>query len=341
MSDQAQPDKAVGDEAPRARSQRRQIVAFLLLAMLLAAALVVGVAYQQGAFSKTAQVYFIAEDVTGLAPGTTVRMSGFRIGKIASLQMQRDLTVKVTLVIEEEPFTHLRSDARANVIREQLKPAAIDLRAGVATAQLSAADPRVGFGRRGTLTEIADDLRAHLVPILDDIRQLTGVARERKGDVDALLQNAHKVSSELAGTAQQMHALTTELRQRVNALGAQSAGTMATANQSLVKLGGLIGQAEKSLDVVNGKLPVLLTKSEDLLGHLDAVLRDTRTISSAAAAGLPPVLRGAPTLIEESRDMVQGLRQSWPLRTMLPPPPPTLLPIDSLDSQVLREPPKR
>lgn len=337
MTEETPRYNATAEETPRTQSQRRQIVAFLLLAVLLAVALVAGVAYQQGAFSKSAEIYFIAEDVTGLAPGTTVRMSGFRIGKIASMHLQRDLTVKVTLVIEEEPFSHLRTDARANVIREQLKPAAIDLRAGVATAQLPAADPRVAFGRRGTLTEIADDLRAHLVPILNDIRQLTGVARERKGDIDALLQNAHAVSSELAGTAKQMHALSSELRQRVNALGTQSAGTMAEANKSLVKLGGLIGQAEKSLDVVNGRLPVLLGKSEDLLGHLDAVLRDTRTISSAAAVSLPPLLRGAPTLVDESRDMMQGLRQAWPLRTMLPAPPPALLPIDSHDSQVLRE----
>jgi hypothetical protein len=68
------------------------------------------------------------------------------------------------------------------------------------------------------------------------------------------------------------------------------------------------------------------------------VLRDARTISSAAAQGLPEVMRGAAPLIDDSRDTMQGLRESWPLRSMLPPPPPVGLPIDSHDPAALRTP---
>ncbi len=41
-------------------------------------------------------------------------------------------------------------------------------------------------------------------------------------------------------------------------------------------------------------------------------------------------------LIDDSRDTMQGLRESWPLRSMLPPPPPVGLPIDSHDPAALR-----
>jgi phospholipid/cholesterol/gamma-HCH transport system substrate-binding protein len=328
-------------ESPRSRSQRWQIIAMLVLAVLLGALLAGGIAYQQGGFARMAQIYFIADDVTGLSPGTTVRMSGFRVGKVAHMELQPDLKVKVVLAIEAEPFGHLRTDARATMIREQLKPVAIDLRAGTAPAPLSAADAKVAFTRRGTLTEIAEDLRTRLAPILDDVKQLTGVARERRGDIDQVLENAHAVSRELAGTAKEMHALSAELRQRVATLGSQSEATMGEANRSLARVGMLIGQADRSFDAINAKLPGLLVKTEDLVGHLDAVLRDSRTISAAAAAGLPGVMRGVPPLLEDSREMVQGLRQSWPMRSMLAPPPPTLLPIDSHDSRALRTPDAR
>lgn len=319
-------------------SQRRQTVALLVVAAVLAALMIGGVIYQQGGFSRVEQIYFIADDVTGVAPGTTVRMSGFRIGKVHALELQPDLHVKVVLAIAVEPFSHLRADARANLVREQLKPAAIDLRAGTASAALPAGDPRVAFGRKGTLTDIADDLRARMAPILDDIKQLTGVARERQGDIRAILENAHAVSRELAGTAQALHGLSTDMRQRTSTLGTQSEAAMAEANRSLQRLGGLVGQAEKSLDLINGRLPGLLGKTEAMLSNLDGVLRDSRTISAAAAAELPTLLRGAPPLLEDSRDMVQGLRQSWPVRSLLPAPAPTLLPIDSHDSAALREP---
>jgi phospholipid/cholesterol/gamma-HCH transport system substrate-binding protein len=326
------------DEAPKARSRRYQITALLVLAVVLGALLIGGVAYQHGSFSRRAEVYFIADDVTGLAPGTTVRMSGFRIGKVADLQLQDDMNVKVVLVIETEPFNHLRSDARAVLVREQLKPAAIDLRAGSAATPLPEGDPRVGFSRRGTLTEVAEDLRTRLAPILEDVKQLTGVARERRDDIDAVLRNANEVSRELAGAAREMRALTAELRQRAGRLGAQSEATMAEVNRSVVRTGSLIGQAEKSLEAVNAKLPGMLLKAENALGNLDAVLRDGRTISAAAASSVPGMLNNVSPMLDDSREMMQGVRQSWPMRSMLPAPAPALLPIESHDSAALREP---
>jgi phospholipid/cholesterol/gamma-HCH transport system substrate-binding protein len=323
-------------------SPGRQITALLLLALTLAAALIGGIAWQQGAFSGREQVYFIADDVFGLAPGTMVRMSGFRIGKIQGMELQGDLTVRVTMSIDAEPFSRLRSDARAVVIREQLRPASIDLRAGSAATALASNDPKVAFARRGTLTDIADDFRARIAPILDDVKQLTAVARERKGDIDTIVENVGTLTHALAETGKHVQALSAEMRTRAAGLGSQSETAMVEANRSLVRLGGLLGQAEKSLDMVNAKLPMLLGKSEAMLGNLDAVLRDTRTISSAAASTLPTVLRAAPPLVDESREMLQGLRQSWPLRSVLPPPPPTQLPIESFgnqDSHALRQPP--
>jgi len=322
-------------EPPRAKSQRRQIAALLILALLLAITLAGGIAYQHGVLTTRSQVYFLADDATGLSPGTPVRMSGFRIGKIAAMHLQPDLSVKVVLAIETEPFSHLKTDARAEVVREQLRPAAIDLRPGSAEQSLSEDDPHVGFRRRGTLTEIAEDLRTRLAPILDDVKQLTGTARARKGDIDAMLEHAHAVTRELAGATQEMHALTLDLRNRVARLGTQGESVLGEANRSVVRLGNLIGQADKSLDAVNTRLPGMLGKADNALTSLDAVLRDARTISSSAAKGVPELMRSTAPLIDDSRETMQGLRESWPLRSMLPAPPPAALPIDSHDPAAL------
>jgi len=325
----------------RVAGQRRQIAALLILALLLALTLAGAIAYQHGALTTRSQVYFLADDVTGLSPGTVVRMSGFRIGKIATMQLQPDLSVKVVLAIEAEPYSHLKADARADVVREQLRPAAIDLRPGGAAQPLNENDPRVAFRKRGTLTEIAEDLRTRLAPILDDVKELTGTARARRGDIDAILGNMHTLTRDMAGTASQMNALTQELRGRIDRIGAQGEGAMTEANRSIVRLGHLIGRADKSLDTVNSQLPGMLSKTNDLLIHLDAVLRDARTISSAAAKEVPELMRSTAPLIDDSRETMHGLRESWPLRSMLPAPPPAALPIDSHDPAALHTPAPR
>lgn len=328
-------------EAARARpvekAPRRRIAAFLVLALVLAGAMWGGVAYHQGLFGSHVPLHFVADDVTGLAPGTTVRLSGFRVGKIERLELLDDHRVKVSLTVQEEIFRRLRTDARAVVVREQLKPAAIDLKPGSATAALPRENPLLAYQRRGTLNEIADDLRTRIAPILDDLRQLSSMARERRGDLDAILLNTNQITSALATTSRQMEALAADLRQRTRGLGAQSEAAMVQANRSLVRIDGLIGQADKGLEAVNHKLPGMLEKADKTLAQLDQVLRDTRTITAATAAGLPPLLRNAPPLVEESRELLQGVRESWPVKLMLPAAPAVLLPVDSHDAAAARD----
>lgn len=335
-------------EPPRQRSQRRQIVAFVSLALVLAVTLATGIAYHRGEFVKKGEIYFIADDVTGLAPGTTVRASGMRIGKVSSLQLQDDLSVKVVMTIPADHLRHLRSDARADMVREQLRPVAIALIPGDSTSPLPESNPRVAFRRRGTLTEVADDLRGRVAPILDDVRVLTGVVRDRREDIDGLLRNVRELTAELAGTAKEVRTLAAELRPRVVGLGAQTQGVMAEVNRSIVQLRGVVAKTEGALDnvnqglaAVNGRLPGMLAKADDTLGQLNLVLRDTRAISAAAADNVPGLLRSAPPLVDDSREMMQGLRQSWLLRNLLPAPGPALLPIDSHDGTALRDPAPR
>ena len=164
------------------------------------------------------------------------------------------------------------------------------------------------------------------------------MARERKGVMDQSLQNDKTFAASIADACKQLREMAAELRERASGLGAQSTTAMEQANRSLVRIDGLIRQAERGLDTVNGKLPTMLEKTDGMLTQLDAVLRDGRTISGAAAQGLPPLLRGAPPLVEESREIMQGLRDTWVLRTLLPAPPSPLLPVDSHDAAALRQP---
>ena len=328
------------EDAPKLAWRRRQIVTLIAVALLLACALIGAIVYQQGGFWRWAKVHFIVDDAAGLNDGAAVRMSGFRVGKVSALQLQPDLSVRVELSIEKELFAKLRSDALAELVREQLRPSSIVLHPGTAAAPLSGDNPRVAFRQRSGLADVAEDLRSRLAPILDDMRAFTSLARERRGDIDALLENARIISQELASTSQRVNRLSGDLGQRLGALGGQSEQALSELNRSLVRMGGLLGQADRTLDSVGTAVPGLLNKANGLLVQFEGVMRDTRAISSAAAAGLPPVLQGAPPLMDETRELVQGVRGVWPLSLTLAPPPPLLLPIDSHGTAAARLPPK-
>lgn len=325
-------------------SIRRQIVGLLLVAALLIAAMVLAIAMRHDMFSKKAQLHFLTENATGLAPGTTVRLSGYHIGSVATMTLQPDLKVRVTLKIDPEPFASLRQDAVAVLVREQLRAPAVELRPGKGTAALAGDDPQIAYSRGNTLTEIADDLRERIAPILADVKEITGTVRGKQGEIAAVIENAASATRQLAATTQQLRAiagdargLVGDVRGRVGTLGAQAQGMLAEANQAVARTGALVGQAQKSLDTVNATLPALLDKSSTMLDQLNAVARDAKTISASSAQNVPRLFNTVTPVMEDTRDIVAGLKQAWPVKSLLPPPPSPLLPIDSLDAAILRD----
>ena len=295
----------------------------LLGALLLAAALSAGIAWRRGAFTPKAVIYADIDNAAGLAAGTAVRLSGVRVGEVSELQL----------------LPKLRSDAGAVLVREQLRPPVIELDPGGAPGRLDPKQPKIAFRGKSTLTEIADELRGRLVPILDDLKQVTGMLRQRQGDVADLLGHAAQASAELSKSAAEIHALTRIARQRLDGIGAQTQTLLASGNASVAKVGGLIEQVNTSLGLVNVALPGLLGKADATLDNLNAVARDSRLIANTAAQTLPGLLRTAPPLVDEVQDLLQGVRRSWPLRSLLPSAPTAEPMIESHDAQALREPP--
>jgi phospholipid/cholesterol/gamma-HCH transport system substrate-binding protein len=314
-----------------------QLVVVLVVGLLLAAALAAGVAWRHGAFARTAELYVIAESGASLAPGTAVRLSGVRIGEVYALELQPDLKVHVRLRVGAEHLESLRADARAVLIREQLRPAVLELDPGKSAQPINSADPRIGFHGRGTLTEIADELRGRLVPILDDLKEVTGMIRARQSDIQAVLANTAATTQDLARTAAEVRALAAGVRVQVATIGVQAQSLLAKGNQSVGQLGTTIEQLNSGLAVVNGALPGLMKKADDTLGNMNAVARDSREIAAAAAQTVPGMLRSAPPLVDDVRDVISGVKRTWPVRNMLSAPAPPELPIESFDATALRE----
>lgn len=317
------------------------LAAVLAGSVLLAAALAIGIAWRHGSFEQTVPLYAITDNAGGIAAGTAVRLSGVRIGEVTALSLLPDLKVKINMRVDAALRSSLHADARAQLVREQLRPAVIDIEPGAAPAPLDMLDPRLSFRSRATLTEIADELRGRLVPILDDLKQVSGTLRARQDDIALVLAHAATASGELAKAATEVQLLVAGTRTQLAGIGNQSQGLLTQGTAAVTRVSGLVEQVNTSLGVVNGALPGLLSKADRTLDNLQAVAADTRQISAAAAATLPGVLLAAPPLVDDAQALVQGARRSWLVRGLMPPTPAAELPISSHDAAVLRDVPAR
>lgn len=79
---------------------------FLGAGLLLAAALVVGLAREQQWGARFITLHLLSRNAEGLRSGQDVRLSGLPVGKVRALQLQPDAQVKVSLAVQER-YAHL------------------------------------------------------------------------------------------------------------------------------------------------------------------------------------------------------------------------------------------
>ena len=323
----------------RSGRARGQIVALLVTGALLAGTLALAIAYRHDAFAKTAEMYFETDSASGLSNGTAVTLSGFRIGEVSSVALLPNMQVKVTLTVRAEHMPGIHQDASVELLKEDLfKPAVLAIDRGKSALSLSPRAPQIRFERPESFADMASDLKGRIAPILDDVKQITGTLRQRQDRLGEIMEEAAKASRELAHAAMEINAMSVDVRKQVSSIGNQSVATLTEANQTVVRLNGVIAQAEKSVATINGSLPQLVREANTTLESLQAVARDARTISSAAAETLPGTLRNVQPAAEDAREIVRGVTRAWPIRDLLPAAPPAALAIDSQDAKALREP---
>src|SRR5437773_1145506 len=75
---------------------------FIFGAIALLLALLALVAVKQGAFTPTTQLYFYPRTAYDLNKGMAVKLIGFKVGTVKSVNLEKDMRVKVTMMIDTE-----------------------------------------------------------------------------------------------------------------------------------------------------------------------------------------------------------------------------------------------
>jgi ABC-type transporter Mla subunit MlaD len=300
-------------------TMRSRAVLALSIALGLALVLLAAILFQQGAFSRSTTLYFVTESASGLTPGTAVKMSGFRIGAVSALHLEPDLSVTVTLKLPQDDFQRLRKDARAELKKEDVvQTAVLEIKPGRSPEPLSSENPRIAFDRGRSLGQTAQDLTDRLAPILEDVKLLTAMLSDRDRGLGPMLEKSRSASNDLAAAAKEIRALTSETRARLAAIGAQAQGTLGDASAAFSRLDQMAGKAEQSLGKLDDALPGMLVTIGSTLEDFQAVAKDARAISTAATKTVPQTLRDLQPAVEDAREIISGVKQSWPIRTMLP-----------------------
>ncbi|MCX7165127.1 MAG: MlaD family protein [Rhodocyclales bacterium] len=293
------------DAAALRRGTRR----FLLFAALVTLALITAIVVRQGLFRQTTNYSFVTNSAQDIAKGQAVRIAGFRVGSVADVSLKDDGQVVVTMEIDADHMRFITHDARVELRKEGLVGSAtLEIVPGPDKTRLAAAQARLSFSRADGLTALANQVRDEFVPILRDIKVITGVLADPEKGLPGTL-------AQIRESSEALKVLLANGNHQVTGIGNAATRVLGKTEEDLTHLG-------QTLEAANKRLPGMLDRTQQMLDHVEK-------ITAEAEISVPSTLRDGSTLASDVREIVSGAKQAWPIRNFVDAPAPATLKADS------------
>lgn len=292
-----------------ARSAKRVTRRFLAVAALATIALVAAIFIRQGLLRQTVSYSFVADSAQDIAKGQAVRIAGFRVGSVTEVDLRDDGAVAVRLEVDADQARFVTHDARIELRKEGLVGSAtLEIVPGPDKTRLAAAQARLAFSRADGLGALANQVRDEFVPILKDIKVITGALADPQNGLPGTL-------ARIRASSEALNALLANGNRQVEGIGSSAVRVLGKAEEDLKHLG-------QTLEAANQRLPGMLDRTQQVLDHVEKITAEAET-------SVPPVLRDGSAVAADVREIVSGAKQTWPIRNMVDAPGPATLKADS------------
>lgn len=296
---------------------------FLLFGLLATLLIVVTILVRQGLFRSTASLGFVTESAHDITKGQAVKIAGFRVGAVESVSFRTDGHVEVALVIDADAMRFVTYDAVVELHKEGLVGSAVlEIVPGADKTRLAVNEAKLKFSRADGLSAMANSLRDKIMPVLDDIKLITGTLADPQQGLPATLTQVRQTTASL-------NTLLQTGNQQVGTVGQAVTRVMGKTEAVMGKTEGLMGDAQarmtqvgQTLETVNTRLPVLLDKTQGIADHLEKITADAQT-------SVPPVLRDGGAVAADVREIITGAKDAWPIRNLIAEPAVQKLKADS------------
>ncbi len=320
-------------------SRRLEVKIGLFLALALVACLVTIFYIGSGSdlFTPKYILHFTVDNGTGFVDGMPLKLSGFRIGRVYDIALNRDARVDVRVQIARKYQRWIRTDTVARLTKEGLiGDTIIELSAGSPGQPMLENGDSLHFEKTKSLEEHAEEIADKAKPVLMDLAQIINYINDPQGDFKQSLRNIQLLSSDLrqvrGEAGRQLSATVANLNRTLN----KAAVTLDRSQDSLHAFQDTLGRADRAIDKVDGvagnvdrNLPALLQRLDRILDNLEQTSANLRQASGKVAPQLPELADEVDTTVKEARQVLGAVKENWLIRNHLPPAKPLLVEGDS------------
>lgn len=307
----------IPEEDPRFKNLERKIGIFMATALagMVIAALLFGL--QKDFFTKKYSLRFTVDRGTGFTKGMPVKLSGFRVGRVTAISLNNQAMVDISIEIDSDYRTWIRSDSTAKLVKEGLiGDSIIDISVGSpAKPELKDRDS-ITYVKTKALDEMADEIAQKIKPVLIEVRDIISYINDPDGDLKKTIRNAEQLTRNLEGTRQNTDSLIITANEKVQLVSARTASLLDSTRSKIdsIDLNPAISRINNSLELIDTKMPLLLDKAGSTLDNVSRISYETRLLSERVFPKIPGVLSQAEDLMFSTERLVNSLQNTWLLR---------------------------
>lgn len=299
---------------------------FLVLGVVSLVAAVVLLAYQQGAFTRRIQVYFLAESAAGMNKGMAVKLIGFKVGSVESIAIDNDRRVEVELKIDAKYAPMIDADATVRLIREAIIGSnVLEFRPGSGKRGPVQDKAILLYEREPSVESAMMALLDQVSPIVTDIRQITAYLSAPDSDLRQAVRSVNRTAGALADASVEVKKLIATTTDRIDKGETRVSGVLGSADKLLQDAGASLSLLDGSLRKVDAALPGITSKLDQTLENIRAASEAVRGMVTGELSG---VVGEAGALVSDTSEVVRGAKRSWPVSNFVQPPRESLLRLD-------------
>ena len=323
----------IEEQDPRFKYIETKLGIMALVAVLGIVLLVAFVGKERDVFTKKFHLYFIAANGRGMSTNMPVKLSGFKVGKVKRMELAEKAVVKVTMEIDSKYQQWIRSGSKASLVKEGfIGEPFIDLTGGSEDGAVLADGEFVPFKRRAGLVELINAAK----PAFNEIKEMIHYANDPGGDIKTTIANISALTTELKGARAELADTVRSTAALMEEISKKSGPVLDSTSSVMKNLEGVTARLEpmmERMDAITERAEAATTRLPETAASLDAVVENMKTLTGMLASESPAIremLTDAGETLGDAREVVGGVKKSWPVRLMVPPVKgPELVPLDA------------
>jgi len=283
--------------------------------------------WKQEWFRKTKSYYLVANTSEGLQQGMSIRTSGFRIGKVDKIELEGPGKVRVGLSVYSEYAQYVRSKASAKVRGENLigdRFIEIRLGDGAENSPELSEGSRIAFEKSKSIEDLVGELESKFTPIIDGLGSLSITLPKTAEKLDTaveaatgLLTDLRSEEGDLMSGIASFNEAVGEIRELAITLRSDDGGLMAglgSFKESTDTLNEKIGPLVDDLKLGAETLKEAAAKAEALFANANLVVDDLGDVIEESAPEVPGMVRDGADAVGKADDVIDSVRNMWPIR---------------------------